>query len=219
MKAQYPLSMPCLNKRCLFASSFILFVILLTLSGCASRETPTNEVEIAPDRFVTLPSPASLGYVLSASQLIEANWQQKEGDKIIKYSKHLPVELEVTTNKIALAGFSSWGSRLLSLIYENNKLDTYVLPGLGNTLPQPQQVLFNLMLTLWPKEAWDAKLKPIGWQLKDQKQHRQLLNKQGKVIIDIRYDSPSPLDGKIYFNDKRLGYQIIITTLDYHQRP
>ena len=207
--------MACLNRR-LNWHYFVLVFFIMGLSGCTSiQRINNNRVEIIDNTFVSLPSPESYGHQLIASQLITANWQDNKGSKVKKYSEQLPVQLQVTSQQVALAGFSSWGSRILSLTYDQDKLDTYVLPGLGNTLPKPQQVLFNLMLTLWPAKAWDSAFSNIGWQLKDSKHRRQLFDNHGNLVIDIHYSSINPLKGDIYFSDKRLNYQIKITTLSY----
>ena len=107
-----------LTKAC--ALGFLLTVI----NGCASKPEPqANQVNIAPDTYVTLPAPAALGQTLAASQLITAQWAEQ--------SHQLPVQLQVDHQKVALAGFSSWGSRILSLTYEDQTIEASVLPGLA----------------------------------------------------------------------------------------
>ncbi|MFA0519778.1 DUF3261 domain-containing protein, partial [Vibrio sp. 10N.222.55.E8] len=76
--------------------------------------------------------PDQLGYSLIASQLISATWQND--------TQQLPVQVEITEGKVVLAGFSSWGTRILSLQYQNQQIDTQILSGLGAALPQPEQV-------------------------------------------------------------------------------
>lgn len=186
----------------------ILFFLMTVLSGCASKPEPlANQVNIAPDTYVTLPAPAALGQTLTASQLITAQWAGQ--------SHQLPVQLQVDHQKIALAGFSSWGSRILSLTYENQTIEASVLPGLGDTLPQPEQVLFNLMLTLWPADAWHNPLQTIGWQLIEISQHRQLIDDRGNVVADVDYKATPHLAGDIVFTHYPLGYTITIKTLHY----
>ncbi|MCF1439899.1 MAG: DUF3261 domain-containing protein, partial [Shewanella sp.] len=168
-----------------------------------------NQVELAPGVCITLPSAAEYGGSLTASQLINIRWQQ-DGKM---QSRTLPVQLQITEQKLALAGFSSWGSRILSLTYENGQITTAVLPGLGDTLPKPEQVALNLMLTLWPISAWDKSLAGTGWQLQQQGLSRQLLTPQGQVRIQIDYSAADKLAGPITFRDKPLGLEITITTL------
>ena len=42
------------------------------------------------------------------------------------------------------------------------------MAGLGNTLPKPEQVLFNLMITLYPLDVWQPRLQQTGWTLTEQ---------------------------------------------------
>ncbi|MCW8328970.1 DUF3261 domain-containing protein [Photobacterium sp. SDRW27] len=185
--------------------------LLAAMTGCVSTSAPQqplqNQVEIAPGTRVTLPEPAELGETLTASQLISAQWQDQ--------TNQLPVQLEVSPDKVVLAGFSSWGSRILSLSYQNKAIETQVLPGLGETLPKPEQVLFNLMLTLWPAESWEQPLMASGWQLKETSQYRQLIDDKGNIVIEIHYNAMPHLDGEILFTNKKLGYVISIKTLNY----
>ncbi|MBD1572691.1 DUF3261 domain-containing protein [Vibrio sp. S17_S38] len=188
------------------------------LTGCASltsndAETTQAKVEIAKGVWVALPAPRDLGYSLSASQLISVSYQNT--------TKQLPTQLQVSDDKVVLAGFSSWGSRILSLEYANNQIDSHVMSGLGGVLPQPEQVLFNLMITLWPVEVWQPSLSKIGWALTEknndgsQGKHRQLSNDKGEVVADIHYQNINPLKGDITFINPLLRLNIKIKTLQY----
>ncbi|MGI2259713.1 DUF3261 domain-containing protein [Shewanella sp. GXUN23E] len=199
------------NSRFMSAIRWLTLLPLLWLAGCSLSPQPDNDnlVELAPGVRITLPSPAEYGGSLSASQLIRISWQQ-EGKA---QTRTLPVQLQITPQKLALAGFSSWGSRILSLTYENGQITTAVLPGLGDTLPKPEQVALNLMLTLWPISAWDKALAGTGWQLQQQGLSRQLLSPEGLPMIRIDYSAADKLAGPISFRDNALGLTITITTL------
>lgn len=155
----------------------------LLLSACSmvSQQPTGASVAIDKDTELALPLPAELGYSFTASQLISATWQDD--------TQQLPVQVEVTPDKIVLAGFSSWGTRILSLQYQNQAIETQVLSGLGATLPQPEQVLFNLMLTLWPAEAWAQPLQSIGWHLVDTENSRTVFDENQQAIIEIDYQA------------------------------
>ncbi|OEF25495.1 hypothetical protein A1QC_08710 [Vibrio rumoiensis 1S-45] len=192
------------------------------LSGCASKPShvPTsNQVEIAQNVWVDMPKPADLGYSLTASQLISVQYKNTQNQ--------LPIQLQVSPQKLVLAGFSSWGSRLLSLTYQDGKIDIDVMAGLGNALPKPEQVLFNLMITLWPLEVWQQPLSQVHWQLTEhinsdpktniQTKQRTLIDDQGKIMATIDYSSVDPLKGDISFINQQLGFTIKIKTLQYNQ--
>lgn len=203
--------MQCITSNSCGYRRLITLLTLLLLSGCATKLLPQpNQVNIAADTDVTLPTPAQLGYSLTASQLITATWQQT--------NHQLPVQLQVTPQALALAGFSSWGSRILSLDYNHQRITTYVMPGLGSTLPDPKHVLFNMMITLWPISAWQQPLQQIGWQLKQTSNHRQLINNKGVVVADINYQYANKLKGIITFVNHKPHYTITIKTLHYQRQ-
>ncbi|MCG9657346.1 DUF3261 domain-containing protein [Vibrio mediterranei] len=192
--------------------TLIATLFLLVTTGCALQpQDASTQVQLNPNTSVELPTPAQLGYQLSASQLISATWQTPKGPE----SSQLPVQLQVGKDKLVLAGFSSWGTRIMSLSYQNNDIEANVLNGLENTVPEPEQILFNLMMTIWPKSAWEAPLSTIGWRIKDSTQQRQLIDETGATVITIRYSNPDPLRGKIYFEHQQLGYSIVIQTLNF----
>ncbi|MEZ8109406.1 DUF3261 domain-containing protein [Vibrio splendidus] len=191
----------------------ITFVTLVgvMLSACSmvSQQPTGASVSINNDTELALPLPAELGYSLTASQLISATWETD--------TQQLPVQVEVTADKVVLAGFSSWGTRILSLQYQNQVIDTQVLSGLGATLPQPEQVLFNLMLTLWPTEAWTQPLQNISWHLVDTDNTRTVFDDDQQAIIRIEYQAKAnepKLSGDIVFKHLIQGYTITIQTLN-----
>ncbi|MEZ9160952.1 DUF3261 domain-containing protein [Vibrio lentus] len=183
--------------------------LLLCACSMVSQQPTGASVAIDKDTELALPLPAELGYSFTASQLISATWQDD--------TQQLPVQVEVTPDKVVLAGFSSWGTRILSLQYQNQAIETQVLSGLGATLPQPEQVLFNLMLTLWPIEAWAQPLQGIGWHLVDTDNSRTVFDENQQAIIEIDYQAEPGAHktaGDIVFKHLTQGYTITIQTLN-----
>ncbi|MDH5937668.1 DUF3261 domain-containing protein [Vibrio splendidus] len=190
--------------------TFVTLVgVMLSACSMVSQQPTGASVSINNDTELALPLPAELGYSFTASQLISATWETD--------TQQLPVQVEVTADKVVLAGFSSWGTRILSLQYQNQVIDTQVLSGLGATLPQPEQVLFNLMLTLWPTEAWTQPLQTIGWHLVDTDNTRTVFDDDQQAIIRIEYQAKAnepKLSGDIVFKHLIQGYTITIQTLN-----
>ncbi|MFA0381667.1 DUF3261 domain-containing protein [Vibrio sp. 10N.222.54.A3] len=190
--------------------TFVMLVgVMLSACSMVSQQPTGASVAIDQETELALPLPADLGYSLTASQLISATWQED--------TQQLPVQVEVTPDKVVLAGFSSWGTRILSLQYQNQAIETQVLSGLGATLPQPEQVLFNLMLTLWPAEAWAQPLQGIGWHLVDTDNSRTVFNDKKQAIIRIDYQAQPNTHktaGNIVFKHLTQGYTITIQTLN-----
>ncbi|CAM4167709.1 MULTISPECIES: DUF3261 domain-containing protein [Vibrio] len=198
-------------RLCLYPKSLLTLLLSLMLSACVTT-TPTAHtpaVNITAEQQVYLPTPDSLGYSLSASQLIEATWHNGKKDR----TEQLPVQLQVTHDKLVLAGFSSWGTRILSLEYQGDNISSEVLTGLDGVLPAPEQVLFNLMITLWPASAWEAPLNAVQWRILDTDNSRSIYNSDGKEVIHIQYSNKDKLSGKIIFHHLIDDYTITITTL------
>jgi hypothetical protein len=190
-----------MKKNCFY---ICIFVILLT--GCAMRPgTAPVQVEVQRGVFVNLPKPAELGQTLNVSQLITAQWGEEKQQKLL-------VQLQVEPQQVVLAGFSAWGTRILSLGYSGEEIQTYLLNGLADTLPKPEQVLFHVMLSIWPVEAWQKSLAEIGWVLVDSDLQRKLIDDKGLVVIDITYQRKPYIDGTILFKHNTLDYVITIET-------
>ena len=167
------------------------------------------QTEITTDQFVDLPLPSQLQQVINVSQLITAQWGEDNKQQLL-------MQLQVDEQQIVLAGFSAWGAPLLSLTYlsdeEGNKIETHVMNGLSDSLPKPEQVLFNLMLAIWPESAWRIPLDKIGWKLQEIGLQRLLVDESGNVVITIDYQNKPYLDGKITFKHQLLNYTIMIET-------
>ena len=196
----------------------LIACITLLLSACTMNalQPKGSSVVIEPGVDLTLPQPHELGYSVTASQLISATWEDK--------THQLPVQLQVDEDKVILAGFSSWGTRILSLKYQDNQIDTDILTGLDQTLPQPEQILFNLMITLWPIDAWQQPLQAIGWHMVETSNTRMIFNENDQAIIKVIYqylegvktsDSHSEkLAKQVTFEHLTQGYKIQIQTLN-----
>jgi len=192
----------------------LIIVLSLLLSACSINPKMqlaihSVQVELAPQQFVDLPQPKDLQQSVNVSQLITAQWGDSNKQKLL-------VQLQVDRQQVVLAGFSAWGVKLLSLSYfgseVGNKIETDVMAGLANTLPKPEQVLFYVMLSIWPESSWQAPLSSIGWKLQERDLQRLLIDENGEEVVIIDYQKKPYLDGKITFKHQRLNYTVIIKT-------
>ncbi|MFT6984727.1 MAG: hypothetical protein ACJAT7_000528 [Psychromonas sp.] len=187
------------------------FPILMMVSACTMLpqtmlpQTHPVQVEVDQGVFVTLPKPAQLGQTLNVSQLITAQWGDAKEQKLL-------VQLQVDKQSVVLAGFSAWGVRILSLTYSGDEIQTYLLSGLADSLPKPEQVLFNVMISIWPVNAWQKPLAEIGWQLKETGLQRLLIDQKGQIIATVTYQRKPYIDGTIVFKHHMLDYSITIET-------
>lgn len=190
----------------------------MTLLTACSLQPITNDiqpinnamqVEVTTAKFVDLPLPKQLQQDVNVSQLITVQWGEESKQKLL-------VQLQVDEHRVVLAGFSAWGVKLLSLSYlsdeTGSKIETNVMAGLNETLPKPEQVLFNVMLAVWPEKAWQLPLAKIGWKLKETELQRLLIDENGEVVVVINYQTKPYLDGRITFKHHRLNYTVAIET-------
>ncbi|PJC85801.1 DUF3261 domain-containing protein [Vibrio sp. HA2012] len=196
-----------MKARLWFRSLLIGGGVLLLMACSSVNVSPDNSVQMAGGTSIPFPEPKALESVVSVSQMITATWN---GD-----TQQLPVKLEVDADRVVLAGFSSWGTRLLSLEYSSAGIATYVLPGLEAQLPDPKQVLFYIMVSLWPQDVWREKLSLSGWDLVDKAHTRTLVDASGKVVVFIHYtDINNKLAGDIKLENPEAGYSVVISTLN-----
>jgi len=193
---------------------YIIVALSFLLSACSikpSMELDTQPVlvEVTQGLFIALPQPSELKENINVSQLITAQWGESNKQKLL-------VQLQVDQQKVILAGFSAWGVKLLSLSYFGeqfgHKIETNVIAGLADKLPQPEQVLFNVMLAIWPEDSWHEPLESIGWRLQQTPLQRILIDDKGDVIITIDYQRKPYLNGLITYQDHRLDYRVDIET-------
>jgi hypothetical protein len=185
---------------------FSLLLLCALMSACSMQKNNLPvKVEVSDALFVTLPTPAMLGHSLNLSQLITVQWAQTKQQK-------LQMQLQVDSEHVVLVGFSAWGAPILRLTYTGERIQTSVMAGLENKLPKPQQVLLNLMLSLWPVTAWQKPLDKIGWKLIEQGLLRQLMDQKGNIIAEVSYQTRPAIDGLIRFKQHQLNYTITIET-------
>lgn len=196
----------------LLLRTLLAATLSLAIAACSSTaQNAKPSVRLSQGQQVYLPSATSLGFGLNASQLIEATWETGKSKRV----EQLPVQLQVTDTNLVLAGFSSWGTRILSLNYQGDKITTEVLTGLDGVVPAPEQVLFNLMITLWPVSAWEGPLNEVRWRIVENYNSRAVFDNNDNKIIDIQYSNEDRLTGEIIFHHLIDNYTVKIKTLQF----
>ncbi len=183
------------------------FAILLValLSACARnhQDDPRPRAWLKPGVQVTLPDPG-MEKPFSQQQLLTAT---------IKGKDHaLLVLLNVDQQQLTLAGLSSLGIRLFSLVYDQTGVhvqQSIVVP----EIPPANQVLQDIMLSYWPISAWQPLL-PTGWTLTDEGDNRHLRDDKGEVIVEIHYQQLDGLRQPVLVQQNIFKYKIAIQHLD-----
>ena len=161
------------------------------LAGCASAPQK-------PPRLGLMLAPAALGQVLSLQQhlKVERNGRIDE----------LDAALEVDAAHLELVGLA-FGQRVLSLSYDGKQIKSWRHAMLPRQV-QPEDVLEDLQLTLWPAEAIAQGL-PAGWRIQDQGLRRTLYLGDS-VVTTIAYSARSRWGGTAILENLRYNYRLTI---------
>jgi hypothetical protein len=177
--------------------AFALCVAALLLAGCAAflrLEDPPSLQGI---------SPAILGE-RTVEQRLSLRWPGEE--------RSVEAVLEIASGKLKLVTLAM-GMRLSTLEYDGVNLgEIRHVP----QVPPGKRMVRDLFLIATPLAALSAAL-PENWSVTENNDHSPRLREireNGNTRIMIRYFSDSPWQGKVEFEHRALGYQLI---LDSHE--
>ena len=194
------------SRRCL---SWVC-VLVLWLTGCASTTAPEvsrAEANLTPQVVVPLPAPIR-DSPLHVEQILTAQIKgQTNGHSLL-------VVMEADGQRLSLVGFSLLGVRLFRVDYGVDGIRVEQLPALAalGALPPANQVLADVLLSYWPREAWQAVL-PAGWQLIDTPLRRELRNEKGELVSEITYQPQAGDRNPVRLWQHAFDYQLTIQTL------
>lgn len=194
------------NRWCLSWVS----LLVLWLAGCASMSQPEQarpEANLTQDVVVQLPSPTRQT-PLHVEQILTAQVKgQSNGHSLL-------VVMEADGQKLSLVGFSLLGVRLFRVEYGMTGIRVEQLAALAaiGALPPVNQVLADVLLSYWPREAWQAVL-PAGWRLIDQPLRRELRNEKGELVSEITYQLQAKERNPVRLWQHAFDYQLTIQTL------
>lgn len=173
----------------------LLLIFVLLLSGCATVPSPQ------PTRLGLKLAPATLGASIARQQhlKVERNGRIDE----------LNAALEIDPEHIQLVGLA-FGQRVLSLSYDGKELQSWrhvMLPA----QVRAEDVLEDLQLTLWPKDAISKAL-PDGWSIEDEGLRRNVYMGQTLVTV-IDYEAMPRWTGKVVLENLRYHYRLTIESV------
>lgn len=173
-----------------------LFLILtLLLGGCATAPSPQ------PARLGLKLAPATLGASIARQQHLKV---EREGR-----IDELNAALEVDAEHVQLVGLA-FGQRVLSLSYDGKELQSWrhvMLPA----QVRAEDVLEDLQLTLWPRDAISKAL-PDGWSIEDDGLRRNVYMGQTLVTV-IEYAAMPRWSGRVVLENLRYHYKLTIDSV------
>lgn len=178
-----------------------LVIAAVLIAGCAAPAKRSEMPTTAHDTVLLRLPPASLQRTLSLQQSIEVDY----GVGGRREHRELQVLLEADAAHTRLAAIGG-GQVLARLDWDGNDLKITRAPWAPDAV-QPERILSDLQLSLWPAEAIRQAL-PQGWRLDDAPTERRL--RQGdEVVMEIRYPDPATT----LIEQRRDGYRLTIRTL------
>lgn len=174
-----------------------LISLVLLASACATKPAPQQA------RLGLKLAPATLGASIARQQHLTVERDGRIND--------LDAALEVDPEQLQLVGLA-FGQRVLSLSYDGKELTSWRHVMLPSQV-RAEDVLEDLQLTLWPKDAI-AKELPAGWTIEDEGLRRTLYM-NGEVVTVINYSTMPRWTGTVVLQNMRYQYRLTIQSVPF----
>lgn len=168
--------------------------LLLLLAACASVPSQSARLSLRL-------APSTLGASIARQQHLTV---EREGR-----IEELDAALEIDESHLQLVGLA-FGQRVMTISYDGRELKSWrhlMLP----SQVQPEDVLRDIQLTLWPAEEIRKAL-PAGWRLEDDGLRRTLYLADAPVTV-IRYQAMPRWAGTVVLENLRYQYRLTIQSV------
>lgn len=182
-------------RRLFWTRTGAALLLAALVAGCASAPAPVARLGLRM-------APATLGQAIDVQQQLTVEQDGRTHD--------LLAALEVDSAHLRLVGLAL-GMRVLSLEYDGEKVNEWRHPMLPAQV-RADDVLEDLQLTLWPREAIAAALPP-GWEIRDEALRRTLLL-HGEVVATITYSTMPRWKGTAVLDNVRYRYRLTVVSAD-----
>lgn len=183
----------------------ILLALCLGLAGCTSVPAPT-QVAVAPGIELALPSPAALGRVEDAQQLVTAHYN---GAVFV-----FETRISVTPSRLLVVGTDMLGRRAMTISWDGSAMRVEVASWVPAAL-RPQNVLADIILMHWPIGVLRADLNP-GAAIETPAPNQRVVTLAGRTMIRMERVSGVPpyWSGQWYYQNLAWGYALDIESVD-----
>ena len=172
------------------------------LTGCTEPAMPTGGVPLAPGVTLGLPTPASLGRQIEASQLVQATYQGR--DIVFEGA------LSITADRVLLVCMDMLGRQALMAKWTGADFETTIAPWFPTSL-RPDNMLADIMLIYWPAEPLRRTLR--GAVLDESTGSRSIRDGR-KTLIQIEYDSPDSWNGTARYESVVWSYSLRVQSAE-----
>ncbi len=174
----------------------LALVPILLLAACA--HAPREEAGPAPRAL----APVSAVSPRSASQVIHAAYGERAAT--------LRTALEVSATGMKLVGVTATGQRLFTASYDCQAVSAER----GAFVPadiQPERVLADMQLALWPLPALQEALAP-AYDVAEPFRGVRRLKRDGRLVAEVHYTGDDPWAGRLWLVSFEHGYSLTVDT-------
>lgn len=176
--------------------------LALLLAGCL-HPAPRPQAGALPP----LLPPASLGAERGAEQMLSGSHGER------RFS--LRCVLTARHDKLSVLGLMPWGQTAFTVSYDGQALDAER----SATVPEafdPNALIADLQLALWPIDALRAAYEGSGWQLDEPVPGVRRLLADGRAVTQVHYAGDDAWNGRFWLVSWRHGYTLAV---DSHELP
>ena len=171
------------------------------LAACASTAVRAPAPDASP--WPPLP-PATLGAERAANQRLHAAF----GDREVS----LDCVVQVNTRRLTVIGLVPAGPRLFNIDYDGEHVAAQRSSELPGQL-QPEFLLNDLQLTLWPLAALQSAFGHSRWSVTQGDPRTRRLLRDRRLIAEVHYAGADPWNGRAWLVNFERGYSITIDSL------
>src|SRR4249920_2142690 len=153
------------------ATSTLIAMLAFFSASCANHP-PAQEPAAAPSSWQLLP-PSTLGTERQVNQRLRAAYGEHE---II-----LDCVVTVNADHLTVIGLVPGGPRMFTIDYDGRHVTAQKNAGVPDAL-QPELLLNDLQLTLWPRLALQQALEHSGWTVTEPDPRTRRLASAGKLV-------------------------------------
>ncbi len=172
-------------------------VLALGLGACASMDAPATPAADAA-RFPML-TPASFGRSAQLDQVLHAAYGDQEAS--------IQCLVTITPQRISMVGLTALGQRIFTLEYDGTALQAERASFAPDRV-QPQRILADLQLALWPLDALQAATAAGPWRVTEPRPGLRRLRREGVLIAEVHRADAT----RLWLTQLRDGYSLDISS-------
>jgi hypothetical protein len=187
--------------------ALLTFALLLSSLLAACHNAPpaapaAAAAGTAVPAHAPLAPPGAVG-TRSAAQVIHAAYGAR--------SVVLRTAIEVTDGRLEVVGVTANGMRVFTARYDGKTIDAQKSPFVPDKL-DPERVLADMQLALWPLAAVQAAFRERGLQVSEPFPGMRRLQRGDALLAEVHYASADPWNGRLWFVNFEFDYSLTIDT-------